>query len=34
MTGTPTFFINGQKVAGAQPFEVFAQLIDQELGSS
>lgn len=34
VTGTPTFFINGQKVAGAQPFEVFAQLIDQELGSS
>lgn len=34
VTGTPTFFINGQRVAGAQPFEVFAQLIDQELGSS
>ena len=31
--GTPTFFIDGQKVVGAQPFEVFAQLIDQELAS-
>ena len=31
--GTPTFFIDGQKVVGAQPFEVFARLIDQELAS-
>ena len=30
---TPTFFINGIAVVGAQPFEVFQQLIDQELGS-
>jgi protein-disulfide isomerase len=28
---TPTFFINGQYVAGAQPFSTFAQLIDAEL---
>lgn len=33
VSGTPTFFINGEKVVGAQPFEVFAQLIDQELAS-
>jgi protein-disulfide isomerase len=29
--GTPTFFINGRKVAGAMPFESFAQVIDEEL---
>lgn len=29
--GTPTFFVGGQRVVGAQPFEVFAQLIDREL---
>jgi protein-disulfide isomerase len=31
VTGTPTFFINGKELVGAQPFGVFAQLIDQEL---
>ncbi len=30
-TGTPTFFINGTKLVGAQPFEAFKALIDQEL---
>lgn len=29
--GTPTFFINGYKVMGAQPFEVFQQLIEAKL---
>lgn len=28
---TPTFFINGLAVVGAQPVEVFKQVIDQEL---
>lgn len=28
---TPTFFINGLPLVGAQPFEVFQQVIDQEL---
>jgi len=28
---TPTFFVNGIPVVGAQPFEVFQQLIEQEL---
>jgi protein-disulfide isomerase len=28
---TPTFFINGQLIAGAQPLDVFTQLIDEEL---
>ncbi len=32
VSGTPAFFINGQLVSGAQPFSVFQQIIDQELG--
>ena len=31
VTGTPGFFINEQYVSGAQPFEVFAGLIDSEV---
>ncbi len=30
---TPTFFINGQYLSGAQPFSVFAQMIEAELAS-
>lgn len=29
--GTPAFFINGRMVVGAQPFEAFARVIDDEL---
>jgi protein-disulfide isomerase len=29
--GTPTFFVNGRKLVGAQPFDAFAKLIDEEL---
>jgi protein-disulfide isomerase len=29
--GTPTFFINGVKIVGAQPFENFKAIIDQAL---
>ncbi|GAB4215070.1 MAG: hypothetical protein OHK0013_40300 [Sandaracinaceae bacterium] len=29
--GTPTFFINGRMLAGAQPFERFQERIDEEL---
>lgn len=29
---TPTFFVNGKKVAGALPFEQFRAIIDEELG--
>jgi len=29
--GTPTFFINGRRVVGAQPFEKFKGIIDEEL---
>jgi predicted DsbA family dithiol-disulfide isomerase len=28
---TPTFFINGIALVGAQPYDVFKQVIDQEL---
>ncbi|HEY79967.1 MAG TPA: hypothetical protein EYP25_01945 [Anaerolineae bacterium] len=31
--GTPAFFINGQFLSGAQPYEVFKQIIDQILAS-
>jgi protein-disulfide isomerase len=29
--GTPHFFVNGRRLAGKQPFERFAALVDQEL---
>ena len=31
VSGTPTFFINGLKLVGAQPYEAFKQMIDAEL---
>ncbi|MDJ0847484.1 MAG: thioredoxin domain-containing protein [Myxococcota bacterium] len=31
VTGTPAFFINGRYLSGAQPFESFKRIIDQEL---
>lgn len=31
ITGTPAFFINGRYVSGAQPYTVFAGLIEEEL---
>ena len=30
-TGTPAFFINGRKLSGAQPFEAFRALVEEEL---
>ena len=30
-TSTPTFFINGLAIVGAQPLNVFQQIIDKEL---
>ena len=30
-SGTPTFFINGYKLVGAQPVDAFKKIIDQEL---
>jgi protein-disulfide isomerase len=32
--GTPTFFINGKKVVGAQPFATFQRIIEGLLGES
>jgi len=34
VTGTPTFFINGTRLVGAQPFESFKTAIDKELKAS
>jgi len=31
VTGTPAFFINGRPLDGAQPFEAFKEIIDEEL---
>ena len=31
VTGTPAFFINGRFLSGAQPFESFKSIIDDEL---
>ena len=33
ITGTPTFFVNGLPMVGAQPFAAFKQVIDQELAA-
>jgi protein-disulfide isomerase len=32
--GTPTFFVNGRKIVGAKPIEVFRKMIDEELRKS
>ena len=29
--GTPAFFVNGRFLSGAQPFDAFAKIIDEEL---
>jgi protein-disulfide isomerase len=29
--GTPTFFINGREISGAQPFDSFKNIIDEEI---
>ncbi|MBW2229170.1 MAG: thioredoxin domain-containing protein [Deltaproteobacteria bacterium] len=31
VTGTPSFFVNGRFLSGAQPFESFKRVIDEEL---
>lgn len=32
VTGTPAFFINGRAIEGAQPFDTFKRVIEEELG--
>lgn len=34
VTSTPAFIINGQPVLGAQPFEVFQEIIESELANT
>lgn len=34
VTSTPTFFVNGKLIMGAQPVEVFSKLIDEELNKT
>ena len=31
VNGTPAFFVNGRMISGAQPYDVFKKLIDEEL---
>jgi protein-disulfide isomerase len=31
VNSTPTVFVNGRRVAGAQSYEIFAAVIDEEL---
>ncbi len=33
-TGTPAFFINGRKLSGAQPIDVFKKVIDEEVANA
>jgi protein-disulfide isomerase len=33
VSGTPAFFINGRQLSGAQPFETFKRVIDEELAA-
>ena len=30
-SGTPTFFVNGRQIVGAQPFDKFKAIIDEEI---
>ena len=34
VNGTPTIFVNGLEVVGAEPYSVFQQIIDQELANA
>jgi len=33
-TGTPAFFVNGQKMAGAKPFEEFKEIIEAQISKA
>src|SRR5213076_1726338 len=32
--GTPSFFINGRPLSGAQPFDAFKKVVDEELANA
>ena len=34
VSSTPSFFINGRFIRGAQPFEAFSKIIDEELAKA
>ncbi|MGE0451804.1 MAG: thioredoxin domain-containing protein [Vicinamibacterales bacterium] len=34
VTGTPAFFVNGRAIEGAQPFDAFKRVIDEELAAA
>jgi protein-disulfide isomerase len=34
VTGTPAFFINGRSLVGAQPFEKFKEVVDEEIATA
>lgn len=34
VSSTPTFFINGRRVEGNQPYDVFQRIIEQEIASA
>lgn len=34
ISGTPTFFVNGRRVIGAQPFNAFAAIIEEEIAAA
>lgn len=34
ITGTPAFMINGRKISGAQPYDAFKRILDEELASA
>jgi len=34
LRGTPSFFINGRYISGAQPYQVFAGMLDEELAKA
>ncbi|MGE0456480.1 MAG: thioredoxin domain-containing protein [Vicinamibacteria bacterium] len=34
VAATPTFFVNGRSIQGSQPFEAFAEILDEELAKA
>jgi predicted DsbA family dithiol-disulfide isomerase len=32
--GTPSFFVNGRRIVGNQPYESFASLVSERLGAA